>query len=179
MAITIDASVGGASANSYATEAEVIAYMAARLNATNWTTITGSTCTEDEKKALIEAGRELGAPTYIGARVTTTQALDWPRAWAMNPDSPVMAWSYYETTVIPRRVKNAQCELAFQFLKLGATDVAAPSPTAGILVKTIDVLSTTYSEYSQPLGLARFPRVLALLGPLLVGSGNDAAVVHG
>ena len=177
MALTIDASVGGAAANSYATEAEVIAYMATRLNASAWTTLSGSSCTETEKAAMIEAQRELSVLQWAGTQASSTQALQWPRYWVSNPDDP---WKYYYlSTVVPTRVKNAQAELAFQFLKAGTTDVAAVPSTQGIIQKTIDVLTTIYSEFNQPTGLARFPRVLNLVRPLLQGSGNTATVLRG
>jgi hypothetical protein len=165
------ATPGSASANSYCTEAEADAYMEARLNSSLWTG------TEPKKQALVEAQRELTALSYCGLRVDTTQALAWPRQWALNPDDP--NYGYYDTTVVPQRLKDAQAELAFQFLKAGTTDVAALPPTVGVVQKVIDVLSTTYSEYSQPTGLARYPRVLAFLRPLLEGSGNNATVVRG
>ena len=59
MTISIDATAGGASANSYVTEAEQILYMATRLNASAWTTVEGTSCTDTEKQAMVEATRAL------------------------------------------------------------------------------------------------------------------------
>jgi len=165
MTLTIDATAGGASANSYVTEAEAILYMAARLNASAWTTVSGSTCTELEKTALIEASRELSALEWKGRRSTTTQVLAWPRWFVENPDSPV--GFYYDPAIVPQRVKDACCEWAFQFLKAGTTDIAALDTSIGVIEKTVDVLTTLWSPFSKPQGLARFPSVKRYIAPLL------------
>jgi len=167
MAITIVATVGSATANSYVTEVEQIAYMATHLNASTWTSITGSTCTETEKAAMVEATRELTALAWQGTRTDETQVLSWPRAWASNPDSPNFAYNYYLSTVVPQRVKDATMELAFQFIKAGTTDIAALDPNLGVINKTVDVLSTTYQPYQRPTGLGRFPSVMRFIRPLL------------
>lgn len=183
MAITIVETPGSATANSFVTEPEIIAYMATRLNASSWTSVSGSTCTEDEKKAMIEATRELSALSYKGERVDSTQALSWPREDCPNPDSPGIdsiggeTLGDYPSDEIPQRVKDATCELAFQFIKSGTTDVAAIDPTQGIISKTVDVLSTTWAEpHLRAQGLARYPRVLAYIKPLLSVAANGLQV---
>ena len=179
MAITIVATVGSATANSYVTEVEQIAYMAARLNASSWTSITGSTCTETEKAAMVEATRELTWLTWQGARTDSTQVLAWPRAWVSNPDSPNFAWNYYVSNIIPLRIKDATCELAFQFIKAGTTDIAALDPNLGVIDKKVSVLSTTYQPWQRPTGLARFPSVMRLVRPLLEAASFMTPLVRG
>ena len=179
MALTIVATVGASDANSFSTEAEQIAYMATRLNATAWTTFTGAVCTESEKAAMIEATRELSALTgWLGYRVTTTQALALPRDLLLNPDDPTPG-TYYLTTVIPQRVKDAACELAFQFLKAGTTDVAAASETAGIIEETVGPLTTRWASPSEQVqGLMRYPRVWTLIAPLLSTGASQVRLVR-
>lgn len=175
MAITIIATAGAADANAYVTEAEQIAYMATRLNASAWTTLSGSACTEDEKRAMVEAARELTARDWCGDRVSATQALAFPRQRARDPDSPY--GDFFDTTIVPRRVKDAACELAFQFLAAGGSDVASADPNAIVKRKKVGPLETEYFEpYNRPQGLARFPRVMQLIGPLL--SGGSGLVVR-
>lgn len=169
MTITIDATAGGAAANSYVTEAEQIAYMATRLNASTWTTLTGSTCTETEKAAMLEATRELSALEWTGRRSTTTQTLAWPRWYVCNPDSPV--GFYYDSSIVPDRVKSAACEWAFQFLKAGTTDIAALDTNVGVIEKVVGPLTTRWSDHTRPQGLARFPSVRRFIAPLLVTQG--------
>jgi hypothetical protein len=179
VALTITATVGSASANSFVTEAEQIAYMATRGNASTWTTVTGATCTEAEKVAIIEATRELSALRWRGYRVDDTQALSWPRYGVANPDSP--SGSEFATDVVPVVVKHATCELAFQLVKAGATDLLAQDATEGVIQKVVGPLSTTYAEpYARPRGLARLPSVTRFLRDLLASSGSGALrVVRG
>lgn len=175
MTITIDATVGGAAANSFVTAAEATAYLANRLNAsTYWTDGT----LDDEHRALIEATRELSMRPWVGRRATTTQALSWPRQWVTDIDSPNQY--YLSTTAIPQRVKDATCELALEFLKAGTTDVAALPSTDGIIEKTVDVLTTRWADpYQRKQGLARYPRVLTLIAPYLDSLAGTGQVRRG
>lgn len=184
MAITITATAGSAQANSFASEAEAIAYAASRLNLGNWTTVVGESCSEDEKKALTEATRELDHLTYPGYRVDATQALSWPRAGVPNPDAPVAeplgsltGSPEYASDEIPRRLREATIELAFEFLRAGTKDLAAADTNQGVVRKKVDALETEWSPGARPEGLARFPRVLALLRPLL-GVGGALSVIR-
>lgn len=162
MAVSIDATVGGASANSFATLAEFTTYMEGRLNSSKF----DDASPDDKNRALVEATRDVDVQDYLGHRVTDTQALDWPRQWARDPDSPIQ--DYYTTTVVPQRVKDAVMELAFQFLKAETTDIAMPEKTDGVLEKKIDVLNTKYADpWARRRGLRRYPRVFDQLAPLL------------
>jgi len=175
--ITIDASVGGAASNAYCTEVEQIAYMATRLNASAWTTVTGTTCTETEKQAMIEATRELTNKSWIGQRATTTQSQAWPRWNAPIPDSPT--GFLFASNVVPQRVKDAACELAFQFLNAGTTDLASADSNQGVTEKTVDVLTTRWDTYRRPTGLSRFTRVMDYIRPLLASSGSSVPLIRG
>jgi len=174
MAVTIVATAGSASANSFVTLAEANTYMEARLNSTLW-----DAATDDSKnRSLIEATRELGNLSWQGYTAADTQALAWPREWVTDPDSPTL--DYYDSTEIPTRLKNATCELAFQFIKAGTTDVAALDSTSGVIRKKIDVLETEYAEpWTRAKGLARYPRVLGFIRPLLASSGPVVDVIRG
>jgi hypothetical protein len=167
MTITLVETVGSASANSFVSVAEADAYLEARLNSSAWT---GA---EPKKQALIEATRDLCNETYQGYRASATQALAWPRSDAPNPDGETDS-VYFETTVIPQRVKDATCELALEFLRAGTTDVASLSSTAGMIEKTTGPLTTKWADPSAiAAGLSRYPRVAALIQPLFgIGSGQ-------
>lgn len=172
MAVTIDATVGGASANSYVTLAEMTTYMTGRLNSATF----DDAATDDQNRALVEATREVDIKTYQGNRADSTQILAWPRQWARNVDSPTL--DYFATNVIPERVKDATMELAFQFLEAGSTDIAMPDSSDGVIEKTIDVLTTRYaSPWARLKGLKRYPRAYDRLAPLLALRGNE--VVRG
>jgi hypothetical protein len=174
MPVTIDATVGGQAANSFVTEAEAIAFAATRLNLLGWATVTGSAATDTEKKALIEATREITTLPYQGFRTDTAQALAWPRLVAINPFAGSLHYTLYDSNIIPQQVKDATCELAFEFLKAGTTDIATLDATLVVMRKQTDVLVTDFAPVSQRAqGLNRFPRVMRLIGPLLaIGAGQ-------
>lgn len=71
MAAVIDATLSGASANSYVTLAAANAYYETVPDSSTWTTKT-----DDQKnRALISATRWIDALTFYGDRCTKTQAL--------------------------------------------------------------------------------------------------------
>lgn len=172
MAATIDATVGGASANSFVTAAEFSAYMETRLNDSAYTSAT----TDERTRALIEATRDLSARPWQGYRVDDTQALSWPRQWAHNPDDPYQ--DYYDTTVIPDRVKRATYELALAFLKAGTTDIV--SQDEDLEVQSKEIAGAIRTEYVAPShrlrGLNRYPAVTREISMLLAGGGSGFQV---
>ena len=179
MPATIVATVGSTSANSFVTVAEMSAYCDSRL--------TGGAWTEDDSQtnALVKATRDLTVLEYVGTRVTNNQALAWPRDWAINPDKPSVEYvgnielMYYGATEIPQRIKDATCELALQYLLAGSNDLASADNNQGVIEKTVDVLTTTWaSPQARPTGLGRFPRVQALLYPLLLNAGAGISLVR-
>lgn len=173
MAISIVATAGSATANSFITLAEAETYMLGRGNKALWTAATDA----NKNIALAEAAQELDLRNYVGRRTDTTQALDWPRQSAVDPDNP--SGQFFETTEIPTRLKNAQAELSFQFIKAGTTDVAALDSATNIKRKKVDVLETEYfASTSTPTGLARYPRVMNYIRPLLVQRGLTTQVVR-
>lgn len=174
---TLVATVGASTANSFATVAEGDAYCDARLNASAWT----DEQDDDQKiRALIDATRELNVMRFKGTAVTDTQALVWPRQWALDPDAAWPETTFFATTEIPQRVKDATCELALQFLIAGTTDLAALDATQGVIRKRVDVLETEWAKpYERPQGMSRFPRVLAYVKPLLEQTGNSVPLVRG
>lgn len=173
MAITIDAAVGGASANSFVLLSEWTTYMEGRLNSDSFDDAT----TDSKNRALAEATRELSAARWKGKRVTATQALSWPRQWAHDPDSPIQ--DYYDTDVVPERIKRATYELALAFLKGGTTDVASLPSDLLIKREKIDVIETEYMDAAQrPKGLMRYPAVMREISELLEGSSITSEVIR-
>lgn len=159
MAITLDATPGGATATSFVTVEYADDYFDLRLHNAAWLG------TETKKRALITATRELDAMAYRGVRATDTQALSWPRRGVPDP--------------FPRQLKDATCELAYELLRAGATDHTAPDALAAVIRKRVDVLETEYAHPSQrQQGVARFPRVMALLGPLLESAAGQVRLVR-
>ena len=185
MAVSIVATVGSATANSYVTLAAATTALEARYagdSAAAWTA-----ATDDVKnRALVEAQVELQVLRWIGTRIDSTQALAWPREGALRHDAPADAdlgeygFPTYDADEIPDLVVAAQVELAFQFVKAGTTDLAMPDATDGVRRKKVDVLETEYADpaYRATRGLSRYPRVWALIEPLLESSAGGLTVTR-
>lgn len=125
MPATIDATVGGASANSYETVAEAQAYFDTRLPVAGWDDA------DSQAVLLIMATRVLdalaqpfktffpaegGTPAYYrvrrqwtGTPASTTQRLAWPRTGMLDQNGNAIL-----STVIPQALKDALSELAGQ-----------------------------------------------------------------
>jgi hypothetical protein len=98
----IEATPGGATANSYVTLAEAEAYFATRLGAEPWTMADAAT----RESALRMATRALERLRWPGARQSTAQALSWPRTGVAG----------VADGVLPQAVRDAQCEEALAWL---------------------------------------------------------------
>jgi len=149
MAITIDATVGGSSANSYLTLSDanlIIEGLIADDDVSAW----DGSSNDNKNRALFTAAIRIDRERFLGARVTDTQALQWPRTGVRKPDTYINTYSvgfpfristdYFTDTEIPDQVKKAQAILAvylnnnrdglglsgledFKKVKLGSLDV--------------------------------------------------------
>jgi hypothetical protein len=174
VAITIDATAGGASANSFLTLAAATTYLEGRLNSSAWTSAT----TDETNRALVEATRTLSPLGWQGNRTSSTQALSWPRFGAVDPDA-VASGFFFASDTVPQRVKDATAELALEFIKAGTVDVAALPSTDGLIAKTIDVLGWEYADPTKrKQGIARYPRVYTLIAPMLESVAGSLRVVR-
>ena len=93
MAVTIDATAGDASANSYLTLSDaqdIVDGMVEDADVTH-----GRLCNYRSKKnrALYTATQRLDRERFIGARATDTQALQWPRTGVRKPDTYVNTYA--------------------------------------------------------------------------------------
>ena len=121
MAVTIDATAGGANANSYLTLSnaqDIVDGMVEDADVTAWASAT----TDQKNRALYTATQRLDRERFLGARATDTQALQWPRTGVRKPDTYVNTYAtgfpfrisedYFTDTEIPDQVKRAQVVLA-------------------------------------------------------------------
>ena len=123
MAISLDATVGGAAANTYVTLAQANAIVEGLIvddDVQAWEA--GSTSDDYRNRALYTAAQRIDRERFLGARVADTQALQWPRSGVRKPDTYTNLYGlsfpnrlvadYYTDTEIPDRVKKAQVVLA-------------------------------------------------------------------
>ena len=120
MALTLDATVGGASSNAYATVAEADSYHDARLHKSDWT----SASTATKEAAIVWATEILDrAMEWEGWAAEVTQKLRWPRTGTWDREG-----NSYLATELPEPLKNATAELARLLI---ASDRYADADTAG------------------------------------------------
>ena len=108
--MALDTTVGGASANSYASLAEFNSYWTGRMIPTGQAA--PSTFSDADKESqLKQATIELDLLRYRGRQKTETQALKWPRTELYTDEGWVV-----DSDTIPQKIKDAQCELAYALL---------------------------------------------------------------
>jgi hypothetical protein len=179
MPATIDPTVGGASANSYATLAEFATWAGERHPAT-----AHEDAVDDERtRALISAARRLDVERYKGVRVNETQALQWPRYGVEKPDLAYSVLSgavftestWYATDEIPGRIKRAQMELAYQILAGNASpDDTGLEGFRNVKVGTLDITP----NHARRAGVLP-ESVRREIRPLMLASDNTVRLVRG
>lgn len=159
--MALDATVGGANANSYCLVSEADAYHAQTLNASVWTAATNGT----KETALQWATRILDTEVdWAGWIVTETQALRWPRGEVYTRDGVLLS-----QLAIPTFLKQATAELAKSLI---AGDRTAEAGSVGIAELTVDVINIVFDKSDKKTVLP--PSVLAMVRPYgtaLNGSG--------
>lgn len=121
MAISITATSGSASANSYLTLADAQAIVDGLVeddDVAAWASAT----TDQKNRALYTATQRIDRERFLGARASDTQALQWPRTGVRKPDTFTSTYTtgfpyrvttdYYTDTEIPDQVKRAEVILA-------------------------------------------------------------------
>lgn len=171
MAAVIDATLSGASANSYVTLAGANTYFETVPNSSTWTDKT-----DDQKnRALISATRWIDALSFYGDRCTTTQALKWPRE-DYTVDGIDLA-----CTLIPEPIKVATYELA-RALANDTDAITGSTGTTGLYDQVeLGELKVKYNKSSQAVGLVTnafdvYPWLQSYLGPYCMGGAANYAV---
>ena len=180
MAITIVATVGSATANSYVTLAEVNSFVEGLTQSDD--VVAWGNSTDDEKnRALFSSTRRIDREQFLGAKASDTQARQWPRSGVRVPDQYTNLYGlsfpnriladYYTDTEIPPEVQDAQIELAVYLNNnkdgiglSGLEDFAAMS------VGNINVTPNFYGR----VGVDRIPPIVDqyLKGLRIGGSAN-------
>jgi len=161
---TIDASVGGASANCLITQANATTYFNGRLSTDDWT----NASTADKDRALIMATVRLEQEEYRGSKVTTAQALKWPRYSTYNDNGDT-----YATDDIPDVVDDACCEMALAILK--DPTIMSDSGLEGFTSVGVGPLSVQPRSSRKAGALPQ--QVIRLLRTVRVGSSSISGTV--
>ena len=182
MAVSIDATAGGASANSYITLTEANTFVEAMISSSDvskWTT--GND--DSRNRALAAAAQRLDRERFLGARATDTQALQWPRTGVRKPDTYVNTYAtgfpfrisddYFTDTEIPDQVKRAQIEMAV-YLKnnVDGISLGGLEDFKNVKIGNLDVTP----DKTGAIGADRVPPMFEryLTGLRISGPGNIA-----
>ena len=184
MTVTVTATPGSASANSYISVATGDDLANLYLGTLQW-----SSASSDAKgRALIMATRYLDQLEWIGSRATTTQALAWPRTGAACGE-----WSF-TSSEIPQPIKQACFDLAEALLGdatllrsagAGSAELIPGIPNASLKSASVDVISVQFRDGAVPAAqnaLNVAPHLRQTLGCLClsrpVGAGGAVKVIR-
>jgi hypothetical protein len=168
MAVIVETGTGRSDANSYLGVADTDAYVAAYVGSTPWAAATSAA----KERALMQATQHLDIEyegRWRGRKALSTQALSWPRVGGVDNEGFTIA-----SNGVPENLKRACAELALRVV-LGDElhgvvtepgDVASESKSLGPLSKSVTYVG------GKPAGGYRYPKVEALLKPLLEVSGG-------
>lgn len=182
MAITIDTTVSGTNANSYATIVEADAYFEANIAFFPiW-----SAMAESEKSArLVRAAQAINRMSFLGSKYYWQQAMEFPRyvdRHVLQRNGVISGASHIEcyfddTAIVPERVKHAQLEMLLHHY---ADQDASTGKTSGAReISSVNVDQTASVQYSDAPDRTRreavdggsIDAVIALLRPWLLGDG--------
>lgn len=163
MALTVETGAGLSGAESYASVAAADAYFLARANAA-WAALDTPT-----KEAKLRDATDYMLASYrgrwMGERMTSTQALDWPRYGVVVDCFDV------PTNTVPAEVVRACCELA---LRASAQALQADQGVA-VTSETVGPISVSYLAGAQQ-GI-KYPAIDNMLRPFL-SAGNGIRVMR-
>lgn len=164
MTLIVETGAGLSTAESYASVASADSRMTAHGN-TTWSTLTTAQKEEALRRAttyMVQAYRT----RWMGGRMLSTQALDWPRAGCVVDGFNI------PLDVVPADIVNACIDLA---LKAAAGELAADLERAVIREK-VGPLETEYAPNSTQA--TRYRAIDLALAPYLMGSSAMAMLVR-
>ena len=167
MALIIEDGTGMAAAESYISVADATTYHTARGNAA-WAAVASDTIREQLLRKATDYMVASYRERWDGYRVTTTQALDWPRYEVPIRDSATQGVyaAFYDSDSVPAAVAKACAELALRAIDGDlAEDLDIP-----VISETIGPISTTYAEGGRQTKV--FRAVDAMLSPFFKGAGG-------
>jgi len=182
MPVTVIATPGSSTANSYLSVAAATDLADLKLGTTQWSAASA----DNRGRALIQATMALDALQWIGTKATTTQALLWPRQDASCGEKA------YDNATIPTEIKQACFDLAEHLLatptaltggNAGLAELIPGIPNADLQSAQVDVLNVTWRSTgsgapSQRNALTVLPHLVGLLGCLCLSTASGAGVIR-
>lgn len=142
--------IGSDSFNAYLDLTAANTYFNGRAGGSAWTSYTnGAETANDKGRALVSATRMLDLQSWVGAKTSPSQPMEWPRDGVTDRDGVAVA-----NTVIPADIQAACCELALALLldpSLQESTSGSSSNTKKLEAKGVSI------EYFGPVQGSRFP----------------------
>lgn len=171
MALDVEDGTGKATSDAYCSTTFADTWHSGR-GITLWATLQ----TEEKEQAIRRATdymMQVYRYRWAGTRVTTTQALDWPRSWVPQRDTVGFSYGgmpYYAETVVPVEVQRACAELAF---KAASGDLA---PDVERLVKRVKIAAIEQEYESGAAPWTRFRSIDNMLAGLFKAEANGMSI---
>ena len=172
MPLIVETGTASSTSESFASVADADTYFSNR-NITAWTLLTTA-----DKEAALRRATDYMAQAYRerwhGTRVTSTQALDWPRWNVPMRDAPGGYGSvpaYYSSTSVPAEVRNACITMA---LKAAAGELA-PDIEPQTTSESVGPISVSYAPGSRQT--VRYQAVDKMLSVFLKDGGSGSMVM--
>lgn len=170
MALVTENGSGLADAESFISVADATAYHAARGNAA-WAALASDTIREQALRKATDYMTQMYRERWAGYRVSTTQALDWPRYEVPRRDLPGNAYyAYYPSDAVPAEVARACAELALR----AAAGTLLEDEDQRISAVSAGSVSVTFQPGSSPR--KTYPAIDGLLRPVLKAGGGIGLV---
>jgi hypothetical protein len=145
MAFVLDATIGGASSNSYLTIAEADAYLESNYYASAWFMASTTNTIKDQLLAMATRGLDT-LVAWDGLIVASTQKLAWPRTEVVDRDGRSVT-----SAAIPAFLKDATAEFALSLLSSNRfTDDPVGLGSLKIDVIELDFASSKSSPQTLP-----------------------------
>lgn len=157
--------IGGATSDSYVTLAEY----QARAAAYAWA-LTGTDATQEAQLRKAAAANDMSR-AYIGYRVISTQAREWPRV-----ATELVNGYYVPSDTIPQAVKDAQMEMAY-LIQGGADPFATDTGTVKSVANEVGPIKERI-EYRDGHSADRYPAIDWLLKPYLAYGRGQVQLVR-
>ncbi len=167
MSLNVETGSGSATAESYSSVADADTYLAARGH-TAWAALANG-AKEIALRQATDYMQQYYGGRWAGLRTSSTQALDWPRAWVPLRDTP---FAYVANNTIPAEVKNACISLALR----ASTSELAPDIEPQTTSETVGPISVTYAAGSRQT--VRYQAIDNMLAAYLTSGANMAKVVR-
>lgn len=167
MALIIETGAGVENADSYASLAELAAYVTSRG-------ITLTAANDAAKEVLLRKAADYLdtlEPKFRGSRVEVGQAFAWPRSDVYLYGSTEL----FPEDEIPSQLIKAQCQLACD---ADTTNLLPNGAGREVIRQKVDVIETEYAEQGTGSVKPQLNKAMAILEPLLNSNGFAVQTVR-